>query len=126
MRLLFLATAGGAIGAGARHLVNVAFARWLGTGYPWATLTVNVVGSALMGFLVAMIMLKFEGSIALRTFLATGILGGFTTFSAFSFDVFGLMERGETVMALGYVTVSVIGSIVALMLGLALARGVFA
>jgi fluoride exporter len=126
MRLLFLATTGGAIGAGARHLLNVAFARWFGTDYPWATLTVNVVGSALMGFLIATIMVKFDGSIVLRTFLATGILGGFTTFSAFSFDVFGLLERGETVLAFGYVAVSVIGSIVALMLGFALARGVFA
>jgi fluoride exporter len=126
MRLLILATAGGAIGAGARHLVNVAFARWIGGDYPWATLTVNVVGSALMGFLIAMIMLKFDGSIALRAFLATGILGGFTTFSAFSFDVFGLMERGETVLALGYIALSVIGSIAALMLGFAFARGLFA
>ncbi len=125
MRLLLLATTGGALGAGARHLVNVAFVRWLGTGYPWATLAVNVLGSLLMGFLVEMILRKFDGSEALRTFLATGILGGFTTFSAFSFDVFGLIQRGEMLLALGYVVLSVIGSIVALIIGVSIARGIF-
>lgn len=126
MRLFILAATGGALGAGARHLVNVAFTRWLGTGYPWATLTVNVLGSLLMGFLFEMIMSRFDGSVALRTFLATGILGGFTTFSAFSFDVFGLMQRGETLPALGYVTLSVVGSIAALFVGVSIARAMFA
>ena len=84
MRLLILATVGGALGSGARHLVNIGFARAFGPQFPWATLTVNVVGSFLMGLLADMILRRFGGSVEMRTFLATGILGGFTTFSAFT------------------------------------------
>ena len=125
MRLLFLAVTGGAIGSGARHLVNVAALRWLGSGFPWATLMVNVVGSFLMGFLVEMIIRAYAGSLDLRTFLATGILGGFTTFSAFSLDVYSLIERGQTAPALGYIIASVGVSLAALVAGIALARGAF-
>lgn len=114
MKLLLLASAGGAIGAGARHLINVGFARWLGADFPWATLTVNIVGSALMGVLLELILLHYEGSPEMRTFLATGVLGGFTTFSAFSLDVAVLAGRGETVLAFVYVVASVMLSILAL------------
>ncbi len=126
MKLLLLATTGGAIGAGARHLVNVAMARAFGTAFPWATLTVNIVGSLVMGFVIESIMRKFAGSPELRTFIATGILGGFTTFSAFSFDVWTLLQRGEAATALVYVSASVGLSIAALFAGIALARGYFA
>jgi CrcB protein len=125
MRLLLLATAGGAIGAGARYLVNTAFARILGTAFPWATLSVNVVGSLLMGLVMALLARSFDGSPDLRTFLATGILGGFTTFSAFSFDVWTLLQRGEAMTAFVYVAGSVVVSIAALFAGVALARGLF-
>ncbi len=125
MRLLILATLGGALGSGTRHLVNIGITRALGPAYPWATLTVNVVGSFLMGFLVDMIMRRFGGSPEMRTFLATGILGGFTTFSAFSLDISNLLGRGEAATALGYVVASVAISLLALYAGLALSRALF-
>ena len=124
MRLLLLASAGGALGAGARYLVNVGFLRWLGPGFPWATLTENVAGSALMGFLLEMITRRFDGSTELRSFLLTGILGGFTTFSAFSLDFAQLIERGQPAAAFGYLAASVGISISALYVGFALARAV--
>jgi fluoride exporter len=126
MRLFILATLGGAIGSGARHLVNISLTRALGPAFPWATLTVNIVGSFLMGFLVDMIMRRFGGSPEMRTFLATGILGGFTTFSAFSLDISTLLSRDETLAALGYIFASVAISLFALYAGLALSRAVFA
>lgn len=125
MRLLILATLGGSIGSGARHLVNVGLTRALGPAFPWATLTVNVVGSFLMGFLVDMIMRRFGGSPEMRTFLATGILGGFTTFSAFSLDISTLLGRDEIITAIGYIIASVAISLLALYAGLALSRALF-
>ena len=125
MRLLMLAVVGGAIGSGARHLVNMSFARLFGTHFPWATLTVNVVGSLMMGFLADMIMRRFGGSPEMRTFLATGILGGFTTFSAFSLDIATLMGRNDTGLAVAYVVGSVAISLAALYAGLALSRTLF-
>ena len=122
MRLLLLAAFGGALGAGARHLINVSLLAWLGAGFPWATFLVNIVGSLLMGVLVEALM-TFSGSAdAWRVFLATGILGGFTTFSAFSLDVWVLYERGEHVALVLYLALSVILSIAALVLGMALVR----
>lgn len=126
MRLLMLATVGGAIGAGARHLVNVGFSRWLGPSFPWSTLFVNVAGSLIMGVLIEALALRFNGSIELRTFLATGILGGFTTFSAFSMDTVNLMQRGDMSSAALYIGGSVMFSILGLCAGLSLARAVFA
>lgn len=123
MRLLLLATAGGAIGAGTRHLVNVAALRLLGASFPWATLLVNVAGSVAMGVLVEALTRHWGGSAELRTFLATGILGGFTTFSAFSLDAWALYERGALALAVVYVTASVVLSIAGLVAGLALVRG---
>ena len=122
MRLLIYAAAGGAIGTVARHLANVGFGRWLGAGFPWSTLFVNVVGGFLMGAVIEALALRFDGSLELRTFIATGILGGFTTFSAFSMDAVLLMQRGETVAAAVYIGASVVLSIVALLAGLWLTR----
>ncbi len=126
MRLLLLATVGGAIGAGARHLVNVGFARLFGTDFPWSTVVINIVGSLLMGVVVTAVALRFDGSPELRTFLATGILGGFTTFSAFSLDAHILMSRGDTTAALLYVAASVLLSILGLYVGLLFTRQVLA
>ena len=124
MRLILFAAAGGALGAGLRHVINTAFLAWFGPGFPWATLTVNVVGSLLMGALVQGL-LPFDGDhSALRIFLATGILGGFTTFSAFSLDAWVLYDRQEHVALAVYVAVSVLLSIAALFLGMALVRSV--
>ena len=125
MRLLLLAMGGGAIGAGARHLVNGACMRCIGPGFPWATLVVNVAGSVLMGLVVEAVTRRLGGSVEWRTFLATGILGGFTTFSAFSLDAANLMNRGDNALALAYVLGSVVLSILGLYAGLALARTIF-
>jgi fluoride exporter len=126
MRLLIYAAAGGAIGTVARHLANVGFGRWLGAGFPWSTLFVNVVGGFLMGAVIEALALRFDGSLELRTFIATGILGGFTTFSAFSMDAVLMMQRGETAMAAVYIGASVVLSILALLAGLWLTRLVLA
>lgn len=122
---LALVALGGAIGAGARHLVNLASLRLFGPNLPIGTLTVNVVGGLLMGVLAGYFALKYQGGgQGLRLFLATGILGGFTTFSAFSLDAVLLWERGELLIAAGYVVLSVVLSIAALVAGLALVRAV--
>jgi CrcB protein len=122
MKLLLYAMAGGALGSGARHLVNVGFGRWLGAGFPWWTLFVNVVGCLLMGVVIEVLAVKFQGSIELRTLLATGVLGGFTTFSAFSMDFAFLLQRQEHVAAALYLLGSVALSILALYVGLWLVR----
>jgi CrcB protein len=119
MRLFLLAAAGGAIGAGARYLVNIGSVALLGVGFPWGTFLVNVVGSFLMGAVVAAAEPMLEGSAAWRTFLATGVLGGFTTFSAFSLDAFVLYERRQTALAALYVAGSVLLSLAALVAGMA-------
>jgi CrcB protein len=124
MKLLVWAMVGGALGSGARHLVNVGLGRWLGAGFPWWTLFVNVTGSLLMGILVESFALKLQGSQELRTFLATGVLGGYTTFSAFSMDFAHLMQRHDYLAAGLYLAGSVIVSILALYAGLWLTRWV--
>ncbi|MBZ6077341.1 fluoride efflux transporter CrcB [Microvirga puerhi] len=117
--LVFL---GGGIGSALRHGVNLATARFLGTGFPYGTLTVNVVGSLVMGLLAGFFAFKGEGTQAWRLFLSTGIMGGFTTFSTFSLDAALIYERGQMDMALVYVLASVVVSILALFLGLFLVR----
>lgn len=114
--------AGGAIGASLRFLTNGVATR-LAPGFPWGTLVVNIVGCAVMGALATL--LASRGA-RLAPFLLTGVLGGFTTFSAFSLDALTLWERGEPVPALLYVLGSVILSLLAVLAGAALARGVLA
>src|SRR4051794_38078455 len=101
--LVFL---GGGIGAALRHGVNVAFARWFGTGFPFYTLFKNVTGSLVMGVLAGYFAFKAQAPQELRLFLTTGILGGYTTFSAFSLDAVLLWERGQAALAGGYVLAS--------------------
>ncbi len=112
---------GGAIGAGGRHLVGGGLLRLLGGGFPWGTLTVNVTGGLAMGLLVGLLLRLALGE-PWRLFLGAGVLGGYTTFSTFSLDAVVLFERGEWPVALGYVLVSVVGSILALAAGLGVAR----
>lgn len=126
MKLLLYAMVGGAIGSGARHAVNVGMGRWLGAGFPWWTLTVNVTGCFLMGVLIETLALRFNASNDLRTLLATGVLGGYTTFSAFSLDFAFMMQRHEHVPAAVYLASSVVLSILGLYAGLWLARAVLA
>lgn len=118
----FLAVmAGGAIGAGFRHLVGIGALRIFGVGFPVGTLTVNIVGSFLMGVLVTAVLTRLPEA-EWRLFLATGVLGGFTTFSSFSLDVAFLWERGESSTAAIYIVASVVVSIAAIFAGLALGR----
>lgn len=117
-----LVAAGGALGSGLRHLTNLAALRLLGPGFPWGTLTVNLVGGFLMGVFVELLARRLGGSAELRLFVATGILGGYTTFSAFSLDFAVLYERGALAQAFGYVAASVVFSIAALFLGMWLAK----
>lgn len=115
---------GGALGASARYLVNVASMRLFGAGFPVGTMTVNILGSFLMGVLV--VVLAMKGGNRFAPFLMTGILGGFTTFSAFSLDAVTLYERGQVGLAAVYVGGSVVLSLVAMFAGMAAMRSVFA
>ncbi|WP_269929451.1 fluoride efflux transporter CrcB [Aminobacter sp. HY435] len=121
---LTLVAVGGAFGASLRHLANIAAARLFGTVFPWGTLIINVVGSLAMGLFVGYLVRKLGVSNEVKLFVATGILGGFTTFSAFSLDFASLWERGSTLPAFGYAFASVITAILALFLGLWLARNI--
>ena len=113
---------GGGLGAALRHGVNLVSARLFGTGFNYATLFENVSGSVVMGLLVGYF--AFKGGVPQhwRLFLTTGILGGYTTFSAFSLDAALLYERGELGLAALYVVGSVVLSIAGLFGGLALVR----
>jgi len=114
---------GAGIGGALRHGVNVSAARLFGAGFPFGTLIVNILGSFLMGVLAGYF--AFRPGIAqhMRLFLTTGILGGFTTFSAFSLDTALLVERHAYALAAGYAVGSVAASVGALFLGLSLFRG---
>ena len=114
---------GAGIGGALRHGVNVGSARLFGYGFPYGTLIVNVVGSFLMGVLVGYFAFRPGLAQHARLFLTTGILGGFTTFSAFSLDTALLVERHAYGLAAGYAVGSVAASVSALFFGLALFRG---
>ncbi len=132
MKLLVLASAGGAIGAGLRFLVNQFFAARVPetshgvTAFPWATFSVNIVGSFLMGVVFVYVSERLGGSPEARTFLATGILGGLTTFSAFSLDILTLMTGDSGAIlapkVIAYVVGSVALSFLALIAGIWLTR----
>jgi CrcB protein len=113
---------GGGVGAALRHGVNLASARLLGTAFPYATLIENETGSLVMGLLAAYFAFKGDASQHWRLFFTTGILGGYTTFSAFSLDAMLLYQRGELGLAALYVTLSVALSIGGLFAGFALVR----
>jgi CrcB protein len=118
----FVVFLGGGAGAALRHGVNVAAARLFGTSFPFGTLTVNVLGSLIMGLMVAWFAFEGTPSQHWRLFLTTGMLGGFTTFSTFSLDTALLYERGELGLAVVYVAASVVAGILGLFGGLALVR----
>jgi CrcB protein len=114
---------GAGIGGALRHGVNVGSARLWGLGFPYGTLVVNVLGSFVMGLLAGYFAFRPGIGQHARLFLTTGILGGFTTFSAFSLDTALLVERHAYGLAAGYAVGSVVASIAALFLGLAVFRG---
>jgi len=113
---------GGGLGAAFRHGINVWVGRWLGTAFPYATLIINITGSTVMGLIAGYFAFKGGASQHMRLFLTTGILGGYTTFSAFSLDAALLYERGELGASLLYVVLSVVLSILGLFAGLYVIR----
>lgn len=122
MQLIFVMI-GGALGSGARHLTGRAMLGRFGPDFPYGTLTVNLVGGLLMGLLVG-VLARVGGQENWRLFLGVGVLGGFTTFSAFSLDMVTMIERGAPLLALGYALASVCGAALALFAGLSIARSV--
>ena len=113
---------GGGLGASLRHTVNIACTKSFGTAFPYGTFIINISGSIVMGLIAGYLAFKGEATQHWRLFLMTGILGGYTTFSAFSLDAALLYERGEIGLALFYVLGSVVFSIAGLFAGLALVR----
>lgn len=122
MKTVIAIAAGGAVGALARHFIE----RWgvmvLGYGFPWGTLTVNVIGCFTMGILIELMALSWSPSEEVRSFLTVGFLGALTTFSTFSLDIAELHGRGETMLAAGYAIITVSASIAATFAGLAIMR----
>jgi CrcB protein len=113
---------GGGLGASLRHAINMACAKYIGVAFPWSTFIINISGSTVMGLIAGYLAFRGEASQPWRLFLMTGILGGYTTFSAFSLDAALLYERGELTLAALYVLGSVVLSIAGLFAGLALVR----
>ena len=119
---LFLVMTGGALGAGGRWALTLGTQRLIGTsGWPVGTLAANVLGGLAMGVLAAMLT-RGAATESLRLFAGVGVLGGFTTFSAFSLEVFSLWERHQWAAGLGYAALSVLGAVAALAVGYASAR----
>ena len=106
---------GGALGAVGRYLVGLSVKT--ASGFPWATMSVNILGSLLMGLVIGWLSRQNGGSDALRLFVAVGILGGFTTFSAFSMDLFTLLERRDIAATMLYLGGSLLGGLVAFIIG---------
>ena len=124
MKMILAIAAGGAVGAVARHLAASQISHLVGHGFPWGVMSVNILGSFLMGVLVEVLALTWSPPLEVRAFLVVGILGAFTTFSTFSLDVALLYERGQMLSAALYVAGSVALSVLALFGGLALMRSV--
>ena len=129
MKVALAIALGGALGSVARYYVIGAAGRWLesliGTSFPYGTLTVNVVGSFILGALVQGLAVSFDAGVVVQRFLFVGLLGGFTTFSAFSADSIAMLERGEVGRAMLYIVLSVVLSVGGFYCGLRLIRGVF-
>jgi CrcB protein len=112
---------GGALGAGLRYQISAAMLRLTGPGFPWGTWSVNLLGGLLMGMLAAFVTRQTNGE-HLRIFLGTGVLGGFTTFSAFSLETFNMLARGQHFLAAAYAVSSVVGAVLMLVAGVYLCR----
>ncbi len=124
MSMYFAVACGGALGAMGRHLISGQVMRWAGSGFPWGTLIVNVMGSFILGALVEYMALRWSTTQEMRGFLVVGVLGGFTTFSAFSLDAVLLLERGSLGPAFAYIAGNLVLSICGLIAGLWLFRQV--
>ncbi len=123
--MIIAVAAGGAIGASARLLTVDLAARLFGYDFPWGTFTVNVIGSLIMGLLVGWMTVRWDAPQTLRVFLATGMLGGFTTFSSYALDFALLWENRQHTAALLYAAGSVLVAIAAVFAGLWLARAIW-
>jgi CrcB protein len=119
---LLLVALGGGLGACLRYLVGQSTLRLFGPGLPFGTWTVNILGAFLMGLLAALVARLDGAGGELRLLLGVGVLGGFTTFSAFSLEIFNMINRGEIGLAAAYAVSSVAGSVLALMTGVYLGR----
>ena len=114
----FIVFVGAGLGGALRHGVNVLAARLLGFGFPWGTLFVNVAGAFALGVIAELALIKGVGNQPLRLFLTTGLLGGFTTFSAFGLETLYLIRRGDLLIAFSNVAFSVAAGLLALWIGL--------
>jgi fluoride exporter len=113
---------GGIFGANARYRVGLwATDRW-GTSFPWGTLLINISGSFVLGFFMTLVTERFTGRPMSRLFVATGFLGAYTTFSAFTYETVRLIQHGELVRAVAYASASLIGGVAAVVAGLVAAR----
>ncbi len=115
---------GGAIGSVLRYLIQTHSLQWFGTSFPYGTLLVNVAGSLLIGFLSFILLERITVSEEVRFAILVGVLGGFTTFSTFSFETLNLIQQGNFISAMGNVLVSVSLCLFACFLGLSLARAI--
>jgi len=122
MGMILSIALGGAIGSLGRYALSSQITHWMGPGFPWGILIVNIVGCFIMGVIAELAALTWNMSPEMRAFLTTGILGGFTTFSAFALDTAVLTQKGDMTNALLYVGGSVGGSVMALFLGLYVVR----
>ena len=126
MYMLLAIACGGALGALARHKVGSVAMLLFGSGFPYGTIIVNIVGSFLLGLLAGGLVFKFSLPQEARAFLIVGFCGAFTTFSTFALDFAALIERGNPMLAGVYVALSVAGAILAMFGGLTVMRGLFA
>ncbi len=122
LNLYLAVAAGGAAGSVARYFFAGQAVRLLGAGFPWGTLGVNIIGSLAMGLVSGLFSARTSLPLEFQLFLGVGLLGGFTTFSAFSLDVIALYERGQFALAAAYSVASFGLSVGALMLGLTIMR----
>jgi CrcB protein len=124
MPSLLLVMTGGAIGAGFRYNLSRIALQHMGPGFPWGTWIANLLGGLLMGVLAGTLARTVDGGEPLRLFLGVGVLGGFTTFSAFSLETYNMLMRGDFMMGAAYAVSSVAGSILMLFLGILLTRAI--
>jgi fluoride exporter len=126
MSMILSIAAGGAVGAVGRYLTMAGISHWFGHGFPYGTLVVNIIGSMVLGVCIEVFALTWSPSAELRAFFVVGLLGAFTTLSAFSLDVVTLIERGEFLSAGSYIIASVILSVAALFFGMIIFRQILA
>lgn len=125
MNMILAIAAGGALGSVLRYMLSGFTTEIADSNFPWGTLSVNILGSFLMGAVVTYMALSWNPSAEVRAFLTVGLLGGFTTFSLFSLDVINLWERGASSAAMGYIVASILLSLLAIIIGIVLIKQVF-